>query len=641
MFNRGEHPMMVFDRDGNFLRAWGEGLFPRAHGLHMAPDDTVFLTDDGDHSVRQCTLDGKVLLTLGTPGKPAPFMSGEPFHRCTHTALSPKGEIYVSDGYGNARVHKYAPDGKHADVVGRIRHRARASSTWCTTYPAIRMAGSTSRIGRTTASRCSTATAATKRSSTTCIARAACSCRIAPARSATWANWVRRHAPIATIQTWGRDCRSSTTRAICWRASADSIPGTGPDRLHRPARALRRFPWRHLHRRGLAHVMAAVLRGPAGTRRRALPAQAAQDQLTLEFPPCRMNRSGSTFSIPVRINLSSDTQTKPTRAMKEAMMEAEVGDEQMGSDPTIWALCDRTAALLGKEAAVFLPSGTMCNQVAIATHCRPGEEILAHESSHILSSEGGAPAAIAGALIKGLTGERGQFTVDTLEDGDPAGVALFADATPGGGGADREPWRRRVLERRGAARGDRGGACARAVDAHGWRTADECRGGARRAGTRPHRRLRFGLARFHQGPGCAFGRRAGRVAASSSARRGVGSSGSAARCVRAASAPPPASMRSSTTSIGWPRITPTPSRWRAAWHRFPASRWRCRKPTWCSSIPQGTGMTVDAFAGKLRKEGVLVSTSGKYRGRACLHLDVTAAQVDEALSVMKQVVNAG
>jgi DNA-binding beta-propeller fold protein YncE len=113
VFNRGEHPMMVFDRDGNFLRAWGEGLFPRAHGLHMAPDNTVFLTDDGDHSVRQCTLEGKVLLTLGTPGKPAPFMSGEPFHRCTHTALSPQCDhVYVSDGYGNARVHKYTIEGK-------------------------------------------------------------------------------------------------------------------------------------------------------------------------------------------------------------------------------------------------------------------------------------------------------------------------------------------------------------------------------------------------------------------------------------------------------------------------------------------------------------------------------------------------
>jgi DNA-binding beta-propeller fold protein YncE len=113
VFNRGEHPMMVFDRSGNFLRSWGKGLFPRAHGLHMAPDDTIFLTDDSDHTVRRCTLDGKVLLTLGIPGSPAPFMSGAPFHRCTHTALAPNGDIYVSDGYGNARVHKFAPDGRH------------------------------------------------------------------------------------------------------------------------------------------------------------------------------------------------------------------------------------------------------------------------------------------------------------------------------------------------------------------------------------------------------------------------------------------------------------------------------------------------------------------------------------------------
>src|ERR1700749_833253 len=61
VFNRGIHPMIVFDRDGNFLKSWGEGLFPRAHGVFMAPDDTIWLTDDGDHTVRQCTLDGKVL----------------------------------------------------------------------------------------------------------------------------------------------------------------------------------------------------------------------------------------------------------------------------------------------------------------------------------------------------------------------------------------------------------------------------------------------------------------------------------------------------------------------------------------------------------------------------------------------------
>ena len=112
VFNRGEHPMMVFDRDGHFLRSWGEGLFPRAHGTHFAPDGTLYLTDDGDHTVRQCTLDGKVLMTLGIPGQPSPYMSQEPFHRCTHTALSPSGEIYVSDGYGNARIHKFSPDGK-------------------------------------------------------------------------------------------------------------------------------------------------------------------------------------------------------------------------------------------------------------------------------------------------------------------------------------------------------------------------------------------------------------------------------------------------------------------------------------------------------------------------------------------------
>lgn len=112
IFNRGEHPMMVFDRAGNFLRSWGEDLFSRAHGIHVGPDDALYCTDDGDHTVRKCTTDGKVLLEIGVPGEPAPFMSGVPFHRCTHTALSPDGHLFVSDGYGNACVHKYSPDGK-------------------------------------------------------------------------------------------------------------------------------------------------------------------------------------------------------------------------------------------------------------------------------------------------------------------------------------------------------------------------------------------------------------------------------------------------------------------------------------------------------------------------------------------------
>jgi len=113
VFNRGEHPMTIFDRDGNFLRSWGEGMYPRAHGITMGPDDSIYCTDDGDHTVRKCKLDGTVIFTLGISGKPAPFMSGDPFNRCTHVALDPQtAELYVSDGYGNARVHKYSPDGK-------------------------------------------------------------------------------------------------------------------------------------------------------------------------------------------------------------------------------------------------------------------------------------------------------------------------------------------------------------------------------------------------------------------------------------------------------------------------------------------------------------------------------------------------
>ena len=119
-------------------------------------------------------------------------------------------------------------------------------------------------------------------------------------------------------------------------------------------------------------------------------------------------------TIPVRINLYSDTQTRPSAAMKAAMMDAEVGDEQHGDDPTINALNDRMAALLGKQAAMFLPSGTMCNEIAILAQCRPGDEVLAHESAHIITSEGGAPWALAGVQVTGLSGARGMFGVDEL-----------------------------------------------------------------------------------------------------------------------------------------------------------------------------------------------------------------------------------
>lgn len=109
------------------------------------------------------------------------------------------------------------------------------------------------------------------------------------------------------------------------------------------------------------------------------------------------------------IDLRSDTVTQPTEAMKQAMMSATLGDDVLGDDPTVIALQERCAALLEKEAACFVPSGSMANQVAIRAHTRPGDEIICHEHSHIYQYEGGAWAAVSGCSIALLHGDRGQF----------------------------------------------------------------------------------------------------------------------------------------------------------------------------------------------------------------------------------------
>ena len=116
------------------------------------------------------------------------------------------------------------------------------------------------------------------------------------------------------------------------------------------------------------------------------------------------------------VNLLSDTQTRPTAAMRRAMAEAEVGDEQHFDDPTVNALCARVAELLGFEAAVFLPSGTMCNEIAFRVHVRPGgDEVYLHRRSHPIVAEAGGPAALSGAMMHPLDGERGMFTAEALE----------------------------------------------------------------------------------------------------------------------------------------------------------------------------------------------------------------------------------
>lgn len=117
----------------------------------------------------------------------------------------------------------------------------------------------------------------------------------------------------------------------------------------------------------------------------------------------------------IQIDLYSDTQSKPTVAMRKAMAEADVGDEQQGSDPTVNRLCAMVAEMTGKEDAVFLPSGTMCNQISLAVHCRPGDEIIADRTAHIVNTEGGGLAVFAGAMARVVDGVRGVFTAEQME----------------------------------------------------------------------------------------------------------------------------------------------------------------------------------------------------------------------------------
>lgn len=121
---------------------------------------------------------------------------------------------------------------------------------------------------------------------------------------------------------------------------------------------------------------------------------------------------GSTKSDGIDVDLYSDTKTRPSEAMLVAMAAAEVGDEQAGEDPTTLKLEALIAELLGKESALFLPSGTMCNQIALQIHCRPGDAVLADKTAHIIGFEGGGAAATGGVSIIPLDGERGVFDAD-------------------------------------------------------------------------------------------------------------------------------------------------------------------------------------------------------------------------------------
>src|SRR5262245_39617251 len=115
------------------------------------------------------------------------------------------------------------------------------------------------------------------------------------------------------------------------------------------------------------------------------------------------------------VDLYSDTITRPTQAMRRSMADAEVGDEQKGEDPTVNLLQDMVAELTGHQAGLFLPSGTMCNLIAHAVHCRPGDEIIIERDCHPVHFEGGGPSVHARASLRLLDSKNGIFSAAAVE----------------------------------------------------------------------------------------------------------------------------------------------------------------------------------------------------------------------------------
>lgn len=344
-------------------------------------------------------------------------------------------------------------------------------------------------------------------------------------------------------------------------------------------------------------------------------------------------------AVPIRVNLYSDTQTKPSRPMREAMLDAEVGDEQSGSDPTINALCDRMAALMGKEAAMFLPSGTMCNEVAILTHCRPGDEILAHHTAHILSSEGGAPSALAGAHVLGLPGPHGTFDTAALDAAErphsryapPQRMVEVEQTANLGGGA---VWDLAALHAvadwahaRGMVTHMDGARLMNAVVAAGVPAHEMAAGydsvwldftkglgapvGAVLAGSHEF----IGNAwRWKQRMGGAF-RQGGIVAAA---------------CLYA--------LDHNIDRLAEDHINA--KRLARGLAQIPGITVEHPETNLVFFDTAGTGMPAQDLADRAREHGILISVMGKHRGRACTHLDVDEAGIDLAISVLNDAASA-
>ena len=203
------------------------------------------------------------------------------------------------------------------------------------------------------------------------------------------------------------------------------------------------------------------------------------------------------------IDLRSDTVTRPTPAMRRAMAEAEVGDDVFGEDPTVKALEERTAELLGKEAALFVPSGTMANQIAVGVNTQPGDELLCGATSHVYVWEAGGIARLSGVTARTFEGDGGLLSARRPARRHPARRRALRPHPAGLPGEHPQPRRRPRPPDRERRRDRPVGARAQPGHAPGRRPADERRRGLGPPGARVGAALRHGLDLLLQGPGGA------------------------------------------------------------------------------------------------------------------------------------------
>ncbi|HEY1935662.1 MAG TPA: threonine aldolase family protein [Acetobacteraceae bacterium] len=340
---------------------------------------------------------------------------------------------------------------------------------------------------------------------------------------------------------------------------------------------------------------------------------------------------------PVRVNLYSDTQTKPSPAMREAMLRAEVGDEQHGDDPTIEALCERMAALLGKPAAMFLPSGTMCNQISLLTHCRRGDEVIAHESAHIFSNEGGAATALAGASLLGLRGARGQFDANTLREAVrekrrniPTQVLVAVEQTANFGGGSVWPLARLnavmdTAHELGFATHMDGARLMNAAVAAGVAAQDMAAG------------CDSVWLDFTKGLGAPLGAvLCGSAAFIDAAWRWKQCLGGGLRQAGICAAACLYALDHNIERLAQDHANAkTLARGLA---QIPGLAVEDPETNLVFFDTAGTGLTADELADRIREEGVMVSTMGRYRVRACTHLDVDAAGIALAIDAIRHAV---